>query len=464
MLSVFQQMESGKSVSSITHSGTTATVTSTAHGYSTGDVVVIKGAAEPEYDGAFTITVVTANTFTYTMASTPASNASGSSLTSSRVAAQWGTFTAFDSHDRAVLVAQPSAVSLPPDLGTLEQYADLLHNQSGNYYYLSDSAGQVATTDYYSDAATVAPAYFQGSSIQRGETGTPVPQELVTYTSHTGGGATVYPVASDAVYSDTAGAVGRTTDYSYTWYSGGTQMQTQTVTLPGVDVTHNGPGTTSRDDSTVYFDAFGRPEWTRDADGHVGYVAYDPGTGAAVETVTDVDYSALTSGEQALFPSGWTHPGGGLHLVTTEQVDGLGRTTEETSPGGNVTYTVYNDAAHETRVYNGWTGSAATGPTGVSREYRPAPDSGGTLYYEALTTSATPSVSGSVPTGQEAITSADVQSLGRELTNDAGQTVESDAYPSLSGVTYSLATLRLGTFGHELLPHHLRLRQPRPQR
>ena len=38
-------------------------------------------------------------------------------------------------------------------------------------------------------------------------------------------------------------------------------------------------------------------------------------------------------------PSGWSTPsGGGLNLVTHDQVDALGRTTKETSPGGNITY------------------------------------------------------------------------------------------------------------------------------
>lgn len=63
-------------VSSITHSGTTATVTTSAnHGLSTGAVVHMEGQDPADYCGEYTITVTGAATFTYTMATTPATNA-----------------------------------------------------------------------------------------------------------------------------------------------------------------------------------------------------------------------------------------------------------------------------------------------------------------------------------------------------------------------------------------------------
>jgi hypothetical protein len=61
----------------ITRSTTTATVTSTAHGYTTGDKVNIRGAAQSEYNGDFTITVTGADTFTYTVSGSPATPATG---------------------------------------------------------------------------------------------------------------------------------------------------------------------------------------------------------------------------------------------------------------------------------------------------------------------------------------------------------------------------------------------------
>ena len=69
--------ESEMTVSGITRSGVTATATSTAHGKSNDDVVVIFGAAESEYNGVFTITNVAANTWDYTLKQDPGASASG---------------------------------------------------------------------------------------------------------------------------------------------------------------------------------------------------------------------------------------------------------------------------------------------------------------------------------------------------------------------------------------------------
>jgi hypothetical protein len=61
---------------SITRSGTTATVTTSAnHGFSTSDTIKITGAAQSDYNGTFTITVTGLTTFTYTVANSPATPA-----------------------------------------------------------------------------------------------------------------------------------------------------------------------------------------------------------------------------------------------------------------------------------------------------------------------------------------------------------------------------------------------------
>lgn len=59
---------SAKPVTSITSVSTLATVTVTAHGYSTGTAVIISGALPVAYNGNYIITVLTANTFTYVFA------------------------------------------------------------------------------------------------------------------------------------------------------------------------------------------------------------------------------------------------------------------------------------------------------------------------------------------------------------------------------------------------------------
>ena len=70
-----------KDVESITRSGNTATVTVSAHGYTTGNVVTISGAAQAEYNGSFSITNTGVNTFTYTANEGPPLQAGGGTVT-----------------------------------------------------------------------------------------------------------------------------------------------------------------------------------------------------------------------------------------------------------------------------------------------------------------------------------------------------------------------------------------------
>src|SRR4051812_36602079 len=63
-----------KTISSLTRVGTIATAVCSNHGYSTNTYVLIAGANEAGYSGNFLITVIDANTFTYTMATTPSAS------------------------------------------------------------------------------------------------------------------------------------------------------------------------------------------------------------------------------------------------------------------------------------------------------------------------------------------------------------------------------------------------------
>ena len=69
----------GQTISTITRGGTgnlTATVTTaSAHGLVTGNQVTVSGASPTEYNGTYRITVTSGTTFTYTMASAPATDA-----------------------------------------------------------------------------------------------------------------------------------------------------------------------------------------------------------------------------------------------------------------------------------------------------------------------------------------------------------------------------------------------------
>ena len=80
-----QDAPSAIAITSITSSGTTATVTTTAdHGWSDGDYVTISGAVETAYNGQFQITVVTATTFTYECSTTPSATPATGTITATK--------------------------------------------------------------------------------------------------------------------------------------------------------------------------------------------------------------------------------------------------------------------------------------------------------------------------------------------------------------------------------------------
>jgi hypothetical protein len=61
----------------ITRASSVATVSHTAHGIPDGTKVLIKGANQPEYNGVFTITLINANSYSYTVVGAPATPATG---------------------------------------------------------------------------------------------------------------------------------------------------------------------------------------------------------------------------------------------------------------------------------------------------------------------------------------------------------------------------------------------------
>lgn len=90
-------------ISSITNSTTTATMTTaTAHGRTTGDVIVVSGATPAAYNGTFVVTVTGTTTLTYTMLSNPGGNATvvGSYLVTSATAITKGAYTVTSSFVR----------------------------------------------------------------------------------------------------------------------------------------------------------------------------------------------------------------------------------------------------------------------------------------------------------------------------------------------------------------------------
>jgi hypothetical protein len=69
----------------ITRTGSTATATLVAHGFTEGSQVRISGASQSQYNGLFTISNVTNDTFDYTVAGSPTTPATGSPVVGRRV-------------------------------------------------------------------------------------------------------------------------------------------------------------------------------------------------------------------------------------------------------------------------------------------------------------------------------------------------------------------------------------------
>lgn len=69
-----------QSITSITRSGTTATATKVGHLLRSKQIVTISGAAQADYNGNFRITVTSSSTFTFTVANSPVTPATGTIL------------------------------------------------------------------------------------------------------------------------------------------------------------------------------------------------------------------------------------------------------------------------------------------------------------------------------------------------------------------------------------------------
>ena len=232
---------------------------------------------------------------------------------------------------------------------------------------LQASSGLIRTTQYYSTTTATpttpggAAGYVERTALQEGTGGTPITQSEVSYFERTDGTATIYPLAESTVYRDDAGTEPIFTSFAYTWYSGTIQMEQRTTTLPVVPTAQNGANTT--DTITEIFDELGNLIWRRDPRGFISYRAYDLPTGSVIQSIQDVDGAKLT------LPSGWVTPaGGGLHLITDNEIDALGRMTQTLGPTHDVlgqsvrtaSWMVYRDLEDET--YSGQGNALGIGP------------------------------------------------------------------------------------------------------
>ena len=371
---------------------------------------------------------------------------------------EWITYNKYDDAGRVVLTANPSAVS-----GYDETKGDLLNNQSGNYQYLNDSSGLIATRSYStSTTATDSMAgtvngYLSSTNIRQGETSSDVSQGSSTYISRTLSSLATYLPASSTVYRNADGTGSITTSNAYTWVTGTRQLESITTTNPTVTTAQNGSNAATS--AVVVLNNFQQPIWIKDAAGYITFRAYDQATKTLIKEIVDVDTTQTTTFNS--LPSGWSTPSGaGLHLTTSYEVDSLGRATKITYPNGRVDYAIFKDASHEVRQYLAWdaTNNGPLLPIQVSRQ------DWTNGYTENLTMSATPSVTSGKPNGTESISS--LESLARAYTNTGGQVINKDAYFDFTGLTYSTSTT-LGTentnFYRTVLGYDTRGRQNKVQ-
>jgi RHS repeat-associated protein len=338
---------------------------------------------------------------------------------------KWMTFYRYDNRGRLLFEAEPSAV-LNYDANL---YTDLLGYDDGNFTLLDDSHGLITDYSYYASTNSENGSvygYLAQVAIREGELGTPIVQSRDTYVAHTARDITIVLSASHTVYSkdETTATGDQTTQYEYVYYEGG-QKSREKRTEPAHEVTYQ------------YYDTYGRPTWHVDEAGYLNFTAYDSATGAVIQQITDVDTDLMSDVPDDLE----TPTDGGSHLTTTYDVDSRGRTVKMTDANNNVTYTVYNDADNEVRVYPGWndTTHKPTDPTAVTREDRAHG------YTEQLTTSDMPNLdSSNRPDGSESITASHIQRLSRTYVDSFGRQAQTDNYFSLTGITYS-DTPYLGT-------------------
>ncbi|MBX9677780.1 MAG: hypothetical protein K2X38_03370 [Gemmataceae bacterium] len=271
---------------------------------------------------------------------------------------QWLWFFKYDNSGFLILQAESSAVS-----GFDEQYADLLHEVSGNYQYLRDNDGLIRTYSYH------APSGFLASeSLQRGELGSSIKLREYGYVScceSTGSSSSssssgsegppcIYFISYEIVYpSDVDPGQQQITTYAYEFYAGTCALKQRTTTYPVVPLEQNGSGVAAF--KKEYYDEYGNLTWQMDERGFLTRTSFDIATKAVTQVIRDVD-TALVSDA----PPGWVTPaGGGLHLISDYEHDDEGRTTQVLGPSHTIdlngvatvvrraNWTVYQEATHQ---------------------------------------------------------------------------------------------------------------------
>ncbi|MBL8812383.1 MAG: glycosyltransferase, partial [Planctomycetaceae bacterium] len=261
----------------------------------------------------------------------------------------------YDASSRRVQHARPSAV-----IGYDQTYPDL-------QIALRVADGLIELTEYYASSGSGAAAgYVAAEKLKRGSGGTPVVQRRYEYAPQTVSGSTVYKLSKETIYRNEDGTGALETSFAHTFYSGTTQVQQRTTTLPVVPTDQNGSGVAAT--RKEYFDTSSRRTWAMDERGFIAHNVYNLATGALIRQIQDVDTTQVVGA-----PPGWTTPaGGGLNLITDAISDDQGRITQSLGPSHTVDlsgtattirraeWTVYDDVNHVTYSAGGY--AAGSGP------------------------------------------------------------------------------------------------------
>ncbi|MCG6157614.1 hypothetical protein L1A08_17570, partial [Rubinisphaera sp. ICM_H10] len=207
----------------------------------------------------------------------------------------WISFTKYDAENRVIMEASPSAVT-----GYSEAAADLLEFNSGTgkYTYLRDDEGLIRLYSVHTPSG-----YTSSERIQQGQLGAEIKLRDYAYAACPESGYdNVYVMSQQTAYpSDSNQTETIVTSYAYTWYSGTSQIQQWTTTLPVIPVSQNGSGVANT--RKIYYDSNGYATWTMNERGYITRTKYDIPTGAVTQLIRDVDTSVETD-----HPTGWTTP------------------------------------------------------------------------------------------------------------------------------------------------------------
>jgi hypothetical protein len=206
----------------IANSGTTATVTHNSHAMATGDKVLIKGASLQANNGVYTITYINANSYSYTMTSTPGSNPTGTikawfvalfGLTDS---------SGLISMSRVIASAQPIIGRVRKSTQSIDSGAQTIAVNSGAKTFTRSTGSFL--TDHFEPGMTITMTGFTDSGNNTTKVIDTVAATIITVTSGTGlvtesGTGDEHIVASNlTVYktSNFIGSISATAGYSNT--------------------------------------------------------------------------------------------------------------------------------------------------------------------------------------------------------------------------------------------------------